>query len=302
MPGGIVAGDGIIVPGLDDKNQSVGAFMVDENYLPVMNMRLAAGRNFSADTRSDEHQSFIINETAVRNFGFGTPKEAIGKPLHWEMWNDADTLKRGRVIGVVEDFNYKSLHNSVESVVLQIDRSNFQYLVLKIGDGNLSNTIAYLEEQYKGLDRNRLFEFEFVDQAFQQFYESEQRTSQMFTIFTVLAIFTAAIGLFGLVSYSVVSRGKEIGIRKVLGADTATIFYLLVRRYFILLGISLAIALPLAYYAVSGWLDNFTYRIEINAGVFLLVVALALLMTIVTVGYQALKGAGVNPSEKLRAE
>lgn len=301
MPGGIVAGDGIIVPGLDDKNQSVGAFMVDENYLPVMNMRLAAGRNFSADTRSDEHQSFIINETAVRNFGFGTPKEAIGKPLHWEMWNDADTLKRGRVIGVVEDFNYKSLHNSVESVVLQIDRSNFQYLVLKIGDGNLSNTIAYLEEQYKGLDRNRLFEFEFVDQAFQQFYESEQRTSQMFTIFTVLAIFTAAIGLFGLVSYSVVSRGKEIGIRKVLGADTATIFYLLVRRY-ILLGISLAIALPLAYYAVSGWLDNFTYRIEINAGVFLLVVALALLMTIVTVGYQALKGAGVNPSEKLRAE
>lgn len=124
----------------------------------------------------------------------------------------------------------------------------------------------------------------------------------MFTIFTVLAIFTAAIGLFGLVSYSVVSRGKEIGIRKVLGADTATIFYLLVRRYFVLLGISLAIALPLAYYAVSGWLDNFTYRIEINAGIFLLVVGLAVLMTIVTVGYQALKGAGVNPSEKLRAE
>lgn len=302
VPGGMIAGDGIILPHNEEKRQSINVFMVDENYLPTMDMRLLAGRNFSSDIRSDESQAFIINETAVKNFGFGTHQEAIGQPLHWEVWDDADTLKKGRVIGVIEDFNYKSLHNSVESAVLQIDRLNFSYFILKVGAGDLNNTIAYLEEQHNAIEPNRLFEFEFVDRSFQEFYESEQRLSRMFSIFTILAIFTAAIGLFGLVSYSVVSRGKEIGIRKVMGAGTLQIFYLLVQRYFVLMAISLAIALPLAYYAVSGWLENFAYRIDLNAGLFLLVVAITVLMTLLTIGYQAMKGARMNPVDKLRSE
>ncbi|MEQ9376419.1 MAG: FtsX-like permease family protein [Imperialibacter sp.] len=302
VPGGMVAGDRITVPDLDNKEQTIGAFMIDEDYLPTMDMRLVAGRNFSSDTRSDELQSFIINETAVRNFGFGSPEEAIGRPLHWGMWNEADTLKKGRVIGVVEDFNYKSLHSAVESAVLQIDRRVFQFLVLKIGDGDLSSTIAFLEEQYKSLEANRLFEFDFVDKTFQQFYESEQRTSQMFTIFTILAIFTAAIGLFGLVNFSIVSRGKEIGIRKVLGANTRSIFLLLVQKYFVLAIISLAIALPIAYNFASGWLDNFAYRTKVGVDIFLVVAVVTIAMTILTVGYQAYKGASLNPSDKLRSE
>ncbi len=302
VPGGMIAGDRITVPENNGQQQTVNAFMIDEDYIPTMNMRLLAGRNFSKETRSDEFQSFIINETAAKNFGFGAPEEAIGRPLHWQMWNDADTLKKGRVVGVVEDFNYKSLHNPVENVVLQIDRDNFSYLVLKIGNSSLSNTLAFLEEQYRAMEPNKLFEFEFVDRSFQEFYESEQRTSQMFSIFTMLAIFTAAIGLFGLVTYSVISRGKEIGIRKVLGASVGQIFFLLVSRYFLLLVVSLAIALPLSYYIISGWLDNFAYRISIDASIFLLVIALTVLMTILTVGYQALKGANVNPGEKLRTE
>lgn len=302
VPGGIVAGDGVILPLNNNQRQSTNVFLVDENFIPLMGMRLVAGRNFSSEIRSDEFQGFIINETAVKNFGFNTPKEALGKPVHWEMWNDTDTLKKGKVIGVVDDFNYKSLHNSVENVVLHIDRTNFSYLIIKIGNGDLSNTLAYLEAQYRAIEPNRLCEFDFVDQSFQEFYESEQRLSQMFSLFTLLAIFTASIGLFGLVTYSIISRGKEIGIRKVMGAGTFTIFCLLVRRYFILLAVSLSIALPMAYYVASGWLDNFAYRIAIDAGIFLLVVALTALMTLLTIGYQAFKGANINPSEKLRAE
>lgn len=302
VPGGIVAGDAILVPDLDNQAQSVSAFMVDENYIPVMDIQLIAGRNFDPDVRSDEFRSFIINETAVKNFGFGTPEEAIGKRLNWEMWDDGDTLKRGQVIGVVADFNYKSLHNAVENVVLQIDRTEFSYLMVKVGAGDLNNTLEFLEGVYREQQPNRLFEFEFIDQSFQKFYESEERLSQMFTVFTLLAIFTAAIGLFGLVTYSVVSRGKEIGIRKVLGAGITSIFVLLVRRYFVLMGLSLAVALPVAYYIVLGWLQGFAYRIAIEPGVFILVVVLTVLLTMVTVGYQALRGAMVNPSEKLRSE
>ncbi|WP_421873168.1 FtsX-like permease family protein [Marinoscillum sp.] len=302
VPGGIVAGDNVDVPDLNNEAQSVSAFMVDENYIPVLDLELIAGRNFKKNSKSDEFGAFIINETAVKSFGFGSPQEALGKRLNWEMWDDGDTLKRGEVIGVIRDFNYKSLHNAVENVVLQIDRTEFQSLVLKVGSGNLQETIGYLEEQYRTMEPNRLFEFEFVDQSFQEFYASENRLSRLFTAFTFLAIFTAAIGLFGLVSYSVVSRGKEIGIRKVLGAGELSIFGLLIRRYMILVGVSLLIALPLAAYLSSMWLDNFAYRIAITPGVFLLVIILTLLLTLLTVGFQAMKGAMANPADKLRTE
>ncbi len=302
VPGGIVAGDGAFIPDRTETEQGANMFLVDNNYLQTMEMRIVAGRGFDAERETDATEAFILNETAVRNFGLGSPEEAIGERMHWPIWGEDDSLKIGQVIGVVQDFNFKSLHNAMTSVVMHIGPRYFSSMIIRTGSGNLPETIANIEKVYREFEPTRPFDYEFVDQSFKKFYESEQKLSTLFSIFTALAIITAAIGLFGLVSFNVVSRAKEISIRKVLGAGTNTIFRILVTRYFVMVLICLAMAAPLAYYFANEWLANFAYRIDLGARIFLEVIIITIVLTVLTVGFQALKGAIANPSEKLRSE
>ena len=302
VPGGIVAGDGVFVPDKSDHEHSTNMFLVDHNYLATMQLKLLAGRDFDQDIMSDISEAFIINETAVKNFGLNNPEEAIGESIHWTMWNDQDSLKKGHVIGVVGDFNFKSLHNMMSSVVIHIGPSYFGSVILRIGEGDLQATIKHIESTYRTFEPTRPFEFEFVDQTFKKFYEGEQKLNLLFSLFTIIAILTAAIGLFGLVSFNVASRAREISIRKVLGASTNTIFTLVVQRYFIMVTVCLIIALPAAYYFASRWLTNFAFRVDLDAWIFVQVALITALLTIFTVGFQAYKGAMANPSEKLKAE
>ncbi len=302
VPGGIVAGDGVFVPDKTDNEQSSNMFLVDHNYLTTMQMKLMAGRDFDEDRASDLSEAFIINETAVKNFGLNSPEEAIGESIHWTMWSNQDSLKRGHVIGVVSDFNFKSLHNMMSSVVIHIGPSYFGSIIIRVGESDLQETIKHIESSYRTFEPSRPFEFEFVDQTFQKFYEGEQKLNLLFSFFTIIAILTAAIGLFGLVSFNVTSRIREISIRKVLGASTRIIFTLVVKQYFIMVSICLMIALPIAYYFASQWLTNFAFKVELNAWIFVQVALITVLLTIITVGFQAYRGAMANPSEKLKAE
>ncbi len=302
VPGGIVAGDGIIIPRIKDSEITSHMFIVDPNYLDVMGMEMVSGRKFSSELTSDTREAFILNETAVRNFGLGSMEDAVGEPVQWKMWRSEDTLKRGKVIGVVRDFNFKSLHNEIGSVVMHIQPENYSYMLLKLGAGNLTETVSRLEGAYRAFEPNRPFEFEFVDNTFQQFYESEKKLGGLFSLFTVLAIITAAIGLYAMVSFSVVSRSKELTIRKVLGAASITLFTILVRRYFLLVAGAMVVAIPLAYYIASSWLDGFAYRISISLMVMLQVVLYMLVFTILTVVWQAWRGVQLNPAQRLRSE
>jgi putative ABC transport system permease protein len=243
----------------------------------------------------------VVNETAVKNFGLESPEKAIGEPVHWNIWGE-DSIKRGTIIGVVEDFNYKSLHNEISNTVLHIGPQYFSYMVLRLSPGDLSATLSNIEKAYRKFEPTRPFDYQFVDQSFDQFYKSEEKLSQLFSIFTSLAIVTAAIGLFGLVSFSVVNRAREISIRKVLGAATTTIFIMLVQRYFIMIALCLLIAVPLSWYIAREWLTNFAYHTNIEALVFVEVGFIIFVLTLVTVGYHAIKGASANPSEKLRTD
>ncbi len=302
VPGGIVAGDGVFLPEKRDTELSCNMFMVDHDYLSLMKIDVIAGRGFSREFATDPTSAFVINETAVSNFGFSSPEEAIGETVHWSMWSESDSLKKGKIVGVVNDFNFKSLHNQMSSVVLHMGERYFQNVLIRISANDPLSSIEFLEKQYRAYEPTRPFEPEFVDKNFEQFYESENKLSQLFTVFTILAIITATIGLFGLVSYSIVSRAKEISIRKVLGANTKTLIRHLIMRYIWLVLICIALAFPTSYWLANMWLDNFAYRINIGLDIFIPVAFAMVLLTLLTVGFQAIKGSVANPAERLRSE
>ena len=301
-PGGIVAGDGIYLPNQGDHEHSCNMFMVDENYLSTMGIDLIAGRDFDPDRATDISEAFILNETAVRNYGLGSPEEALGETVHWRMWNEEDSLKKGIVIGVVKDFNFKSLHNEMSSTVIHLGPNHFQSILVRVRQGQTPEAIAHLEGAYRTFEPKRPFEFEFIDQTFKKLYQSEQRLNWLFGIFTFMAIITAGIGLFGLVSFNIISRSREISVRKVLGASVNSVIYLLIRQYFIMGLICLAIASPVAYYFASQWLENFSFTIDLNVWIFFEVAVITLIFTAFTVGFQAYRGAMANPATKLRSE
>ncbi len=302
VPGDIVAGDGAFFPELIDHELSSNMFLVDDQYLEVMDIDVIAGRGFSSDLASDASGAFLINETAVKNLGLDSPEKALGTTVRWKMWVAEDTFKVGRVVGVVRDFNYKSLHHEVENVILHIEPSFVTSIVIRLNGNQLPQTLDFVESAYREFEPTRPFEYQFVDQSFARFYEAELKLERLFSLFAMLAILTAVIGLYGLVSYSVLSRSKEISIRKVLGAGAGMIFQLIAQRYLLLVLVAMVIALPLSYYLASSWLENFAYAIDISMNVFVKVVAITLALTLFTVGYQALRGAFANPADRLRNE
>jgi len=302
IPGGIVAGDGVYLPQKQEMEFSSNMFMVDHNYLSTMKMKIIAGRDFSLKHITDESSAFIINETAVYNIGYEKPEDAIGESVKWSVWGTDDSVKTGKIIGVVEDFNFISLHNKISSTVLHLGSQYFQNLIVRVGSGDLNETVQFLEDQYRSFEPTRPFEPNFLDQTFAKFYESENKLSKLFTLFTVLAILTATIGLFGLVSFNIVSRSKEISIRKVLGASTGSIFNLLVKRYFVMMILCLLIAIPVAIIFANNWLENFAYRVDPSIWTFFNVSLATILLTFLTVTYQAIMGSRTNPADKLRNE
>lgn len=303
IPGDIVSGDNIIVPGENRRNLQARIFNIDHDYLQTMGMEIVAGRDFSKSISTDATEAFIVNETALRNLDIAaTPEEAIGKRLEWQMWTENDTIKRGAIIGVVKDFHYNSMHENVETTVLQIFPDSYWKIVLRLEAGNMAETIAAIEEKWDAFETGYPIDYQFVDAGFQAMYENEQKLSSLLLIFTVLAVFIACIGAFGLAIYATEQKRKEIGIRKVLGASVGSIVALMSKDFLKLVLIALLIATPIAWFLMKSWLNDFAYRIEMQWWMFALAGLLALLIAFLTVGSQSFKAALTDPVKSLRSE
>lgn len=278
--------------------QSLGSYslIVDPDYIKALGLKLAAGRNFSWERPSDWNDGYILNESAARMIGW-TPDSAIGQPF--VAW-----YHRGHVIGVVKDFNFRSLRQGIEPVVMVMDSSllSVQGVVIKISSQDIRKTLSYIEKTWKQFSPDFPFDYHFLDQSFDRLYQSEQRLSEIFGAFSLLSVLIACLGLFGLASYAVQERTKEIGIRKVLGASVPQIVNLVANDFIKLVLIANVIAWPLAYYAMNKWLQNFAYRTDIGLWIFVLSGILALAIALLTVSSQAIKAARANPVESLRYE
>ena len=303
IPADIISGDNVILPEDDSKSVPARIFAVDHEYIPTMGMELAAGRNFAKAMTTDSTEAFIINETAMRTFGIAdSPEAAIGKPLHWEGWDDDRTIKKGKVIGVIKDFHYNSLHEKVEPSVLHIYPNAYWKLALKLDGTDLRQTIAGIENTWAEFNTGFPIDYQFVDEDLGAMYQSEQKLNSLFWIFTLLAIVISCLGTFGLAAYAAIQRRKEIGIRKVLGASNESIVYLMSKDFLKLVVVAIVIASPIAFYFLNGWLDNFAYRIYIQWWVFVAAGAAAILIAFLTVSLHSIKAATSNPINSLRTE
>ncbi len=300
-PGGVAAGESIRLRG-DKNDRHISMFTVDYEYIPLLKMQMAAGRPFSRKFKTDEQQAFILNETAVKEFGLGTPEQALGQEIFWDEWETPEKVKAGKVIGVVKDFHYKSIQQKIEPFVMHVYPAAASWMTVRIRPTNIATTLASLEKTWRTLAPEYPFTYHFLDESFGQMIEKERKMSQIFTIFSGLAIFIACLGLLGLVAFSAQQRTKEIGIRKVLGASAPQIMFLLSRDFTRLVLIAIVIAWPIAWYGTHRWLQDFAYRIAINWWVFGLASITALLIALITVSFQAVKAAIANPVEALRSE
>lgn len=284
-----------------ENRKRVYTFQTDYDYFKTLGSHFVAGRDFSARFATDSSK-FIINEAAVKDFGWESPEQAIGKKLTWLGHGPKDP-KVGTVVGVVQDFHYKTLREKIAPAVFHIMPSDsYDMLVLRLKPSSTSETIEFLKKKWTSLDPGHPFEFEFVDENVNRQYEPEERLAKVFGIFSVFAIFIACLGLYGLVAFTTEQRTKEIGVRKVLGASIGSIMGLLSVEFVRLVLIANLIAWPLAYWGMRQWLDNFSYRVDIGAESFLLSAAVALIIAMATISYQAIKAATANPVDALKYE
>ncbi|QHS55628.1 FtsX-like permease family protein [Mucilaginibacter sp. 14171R-50] len=275
--------------------------MVDEDYLKTLGLKLLAGRNFSKEIGSDV-SAYIINETAVRNLGLGSARQAIGKTLSWPTWAKSDSLKTGPVIGVVKDFHYKSLHEIIEPAVLQIYPQAYSKVAVKISGSKIETTIGEIKKVWGRYCADYPIEYNFLDESFGKMYNGEDKLKTLLTLFTAITIFVSCLGLLGLAANAAERRKKELGVRKVLGATVADLVALLSKDFVKLVLISFLVACPIAWYFMNQWLDSFSYRITITWWMFAVAGALAVMLALVTVSFQSIKAALSNPVKNLRTE
>ncbi len=305
LPGDQLATDGIIVPGKDEgKEQSAIQLLVDHDYIKTMGAQVIAGRDFSRDFATDVDEAFIINETAVKELGFGTPQAALGKPLHWNKWepDSLNPIKKGKIIGVVKDFHVKSLHEKLSTTIMHIYPEVLVKIAVKVKTTELPATIEFIKTTWNKFAPDYPLDYKFLDENFAAMYGSEDKLSTLLWIFTVMAIFVGCMGLFGLAAFSAEQRVKEIGIRKVLGASVLNIVSMLSKTFLKPVAIASLIAFPIAWWAMNSWLQDFEYRITISWTIFLIAAIAALLIALITVSFQSIKAATANPVKNLRTE
>jgi putative ABC transport system permease protein len=278
-----------------DKNASVGfkPTSVGFDFVKLMNLKLAEGRDFSRANATDSTDAFLVNEEAVRQMGLENP---IGK------WVSA-WQKKGRIIGILKDYHTHSLHEPIKPLVMDVkEYEYFGVILVRTEAGKTKEALASLGKVYKELNPNYPFAYQFIDQEYEKLYRSEAVMAKLSNVFAVLAILISCLGLLGLVMFSTEQRTKEIGIRKVLGASVSQIIMLFSRDFLRLVWIAILIASPIAWYAMNQWLQSFAYKIDIAWWIFALSGAGALVITLLTVSFQSIKAALMNPVKSLRSE
>jgi len=276
-----------------DKDVYFEGFFGGYNFVETMGMKMVAGRSFSKNFAADGN-NMILNEAAVRAMHL---KDPVGKII------------RGgnnpiQIIGVVKDFHFESLHEAVKPAFIALAQgtSPWYKMMIRIKGDHQKETIGKIQKLYESYNPGFPFTYSFLDEAYQKQYETETRVSMLSEYFSGLAILISCLGLFGLVAFTAQKRQKEIGIRKVIGASVNSITIMLTRDFLKLVFIAVLIAFPLSWFMMSKWLNGFAYRIHIGPTVFLISFSAVILITILTVGFQAIKAALINPVKSLRSE
>ncbi|MBD0332454.1 MAG: ABC transporter permease [Chitinophagaceae bacterium] len=292
-------------------SQLVNFLSVGPDYLDALGIEIKEGRAFSAKFPADTMNngipggpleqnigSAVLNETAVKDLGI--PEPAVGKQILWG--SDGDTSYYLTIVGVSKDFHFTSLRNQIKPFAFINNPRRAGNFTIKLSTKNIKSTLAQLENTWKNFSSERPFEYSFLDETYSKLYESESRFQRVFISLVVLGIIIACLGLLGLSTFAAQRRVKEIGIRKVLGASVANVVALLSKDFLKLVIISLIIAVPIAWYAMNEWLQDFAYRITVEWWVFVLAGVIALLIAFFTISFQAIKAAIANPINSLRTE
>ncbi len=312
IPGVINIASSTAVPARNNNNNGYGmegrkdeSFLmqtnwIDYDYLATYGMTLVSGRNFN-ETYSTDQDACIVNESVVKDFSI---KDAEKTRFVQPRPGAKDNLNYLQVIGVVKNFNFESLRNPIGPYIFCFKNDNMQYgyLSVKLLAQNYQKTISEIENKWKEFTANTPLQYYFVDADFEQMYNQEKQNAQMAVIFSILAIFIASLGLFGLTSFTVEQRTKEIGVRKAMGSTVSGIYIAISKEIVILVSVSAILAWPIIYYIAGQWLENFYYRISLGAFSFVAGLSIALGIAIMTISYRILRAARINPAQSLKYE
>ncbi|MEH6304609.1 ABC transporter permease [Olivibacter sp. CPCC 100613] len=270
-------------------------YFIDNDFLSQYGIELLAGRNFSDRLSDDVRNRLLINETCLNRLGYTNPQDVIGKRF-------TQLGANGEIIGVVKDFHFQSMHKEIQPLTLQVAPGFFTFLTLSISTQDIATTIKTIEEKWQHLTPGLPLIYSFTDETFNAQYQAEERFAKLFISLAICSISIACLGLLGLVSFNTLQRTKEIGVRKVLGASSVQLFYLLTKEYVQLIGIAFLLSIPIGWIALNKWLESFAYRIDIRWWIFLFSGSAAMAITFMTVSFQAIRAALTNPVDSLRDE
>src|SRR5579871_184451 len=274
--------------------------VVDVGYLELLNIKMIAGRSFTESRKTDNNHKFILNRTAVSKLGF-TPEKIIGQNIHFDWLGIRYDFQ---VIGVMEDFHQNSLHEEIKPTSFEMENNNkrYDYVIASVSSANFEQTVKMIEHTWKSLVHDTPFEYSFLDQTIQKQYDEDRRVSKIISGFGIVAMIICVLGLYGLSSYMAERRFKEIGIRKVMGASVLQIVVMMSAEFVRLILIAFVIAVPVAYYGMSKWLEGFAYKISPGWFVFAMAGLVALAIALVTISFESVKSAIANPIDSLRSE
>ncbi len=278
-----------------EDNLFMSAFAVDYDYAKLYDLKLLAGRDFDKSFGTDHINGFMINEQAVKTLGWKTPENAVGKNITMEGRN-------GQVVGVFRDFHFNSLHDEIQPLALVVSPNQFNTFSIRLEGGRFQEGRDIVQKTWTQFFPEKVFEPEFLSEGLANNYETEKRLSDLIGYFALLAILISCFGLFGLATFTAFQKTKEIGIRKVLGASIVGITGLLAKDFLKLVFIAIVLAIPLAYYFMHAWLEDFAYRIDIQWWMFALAGVVAVAIAFLTVGFQSVRAALANPVKSLRSE
>ena len=294
-----------------ENSQLVNFLSVGNDFLNVLGIQIKEGRNFSEKFPGDTLNngipggsldqnigSAILNETAVKELGIPSP--AVGKQLFWG--NDADTMYYVTIVGVTKDFHFTSLRNEIKPFAFFLTNRRVDNFTIKLSTDNLKGSLAHLENTWKKFSPERPFEYNFLDATYAGLYQAETRFQKVFISLVILGIVIACLGLFGLSTFAAQQRVKEIGIRKVLGASVSNVVGLLSKDFLKLVIAALILAVPIAWYFMNKWLEDFAYRIHIQWWIFIVAAIIAIAIAFITISFQAVKSGIANPIKSLRTE
>lgn len=282
-----------------EKSLRLSTFEIGSKFADQFKIKVIAGNNFSPDSWSRKTPSIMLNEAAVTPLGFKNPQDAIGKLV--ETKNGRGRVFQNEVVGVIQNFHQVSLKDDYTPIVFRLSNpGSITYYSLKLSSSNMAQTVAQVEKTYKNVFSESAFQYFFLDDFFDQQYKTEQHFGQVFSLFSGFAILVASLGLFGLTLITITQRIKEIGIRKVLGASVSNICVLISRDFIALILIAGFIAIPLAYWGSNQWLQNYKFRIHFDAWYFNIPMLAVLLIAVITVSYQSIKAALMNPVKSLK--